>query len=176
MPEDYSIYNTNNTDEFNAKFLIMLEIKKYGEPILRKKTRIVENVDDEIRKLIDFMIQAMYQNQGIGLAANQIGLDLQIAVVDVGNGLKTLVNPKPIKSEGEQIDEEGCLSMPGVFFKIKRPKFIEVEILDRFGNLIKIKAQDLEARAICHEIDHLSGKLIIDRASFWQRLKYKLKI
>lgn len=152
----------------------MFNIKKYGDPILRKRTKPVGEVDDEIRKLISFMVQAMYENRGIGLAANQIGIDLQLAVVDAGDGLKILINPRLIKAEGQTDEEEGCLSFPGVFFRIKRPKAIEVETQDRMGRPIKIKAQDLEARAICHEIDHLNGKLIIDRIGWWQRLKYKL--
>lgn len=152
----------------------MLEIKKYGEPILRKRTQPVGEVDDEIRKLVSFLIRAMYQNKGVGLAANQIGLDLNMAVVDMGNGVKVLINPKIIVSSGEIIDEEGCLSLPGIFFKIKRPENIEVETLDKFGKVQKINAQGLEARAICHEVDHLNGKLIIDRIGFWQRLRYKL--
>ena len=108
------------------------------------------------------------------MAANQIGLDLQLAVVDAGDGLKILINPRLIKAEGQADEEEGCLSFPGVFFRIKRPKAIEIETQDRMGRPIKIKAEGLEARAICHEIDHLNGKLIIDRIGWWQRLKYKL--
>jgi len=154
----------------------MLEIKKHNEPILRKRAREVREVDDEVRKLIAFMVQAMYQNHGAGLAANQIGLDLRIAVVDAGNGLKILVNPKITKAEGEIYEEEGCLSVPGLFLKIKRPKYIEVEALDKIGRPIKINAQGLEARAICQEIDHLNGKLIIDYLNFWQKLRYKLGI
>ncbi|OGZ33386.1 MAG: peptide deformylase [Candidatus Portnoybacteria bacterium RBG_19FT_COMBO_36_7] len=154
----------------------MLDIKKHNEPILRKRAHEVPEVDDEVRKLIAFMVQAMYQNHGAGLAANQIGLDLRIAVIDVGRGLKILVNPKIIKSDGATYEEEGCLSIPGLFLKIKRPKYIEVEALDRYGRPIKIKVQDLEARAICQEIDHLDGKLIIDYMGFWQKLRYKLGI
>ncbi|MFH0852294.1 MAG: peptide deformylase [bacterium] len=154
----------------------MLEIKKFNEPILRKKTKPVDEVDDEIRKLASYMVQAMYQNQGAGLAANQIGLDLSMAVVDAGNGLKILINPKLLWAEGQSYEEEGCLSLPGVFFKIKRPKYIEIEALDKFGRRQIIKAQDMEARAICHELDHLDGKLIIDRIGFWQRLKYKFRL
>jgi peptide deformylase len=154
----------------------MLDIKKHNEPILRKKAREVQEVDDEIRKLIAFMVQAMYQNNGAGLAANQIGLDLRIVVIDAGSGLKILINPKITKAEGEILEEEGCLSVPGLFLKIKRPKYIEVEALDKFGRPIKIAAQDLEARAICQEIDHLDGKLIIDYMGFWQKLRYKLGI
>jgi len=154
----------------------MFEIKKYGDPILRKKTRPVGEVNEEIRKLIDFMVQAMYQHKGVGLAANQIGLDLQLAVLDAGNGLKVLINPKVISAKGKKIEEEGCLSFPGIFFKIKRPKTVEVETLDKTGQLIIIKAKDLEARAIFHEIDHLNGKLIIDYAGFWQKLKHKAKL
>jgi peptide deformylase len=154
----------------------MVEIKKYGESILRKKAGPVGEVNEEIRRLISFLAQAMYENNGVGLAANQIGLDLCMAVVDAGQGIKVLINPKVIKEEGQVKDEEGCLSLPGVFFKIMRPKFIEIEGLDRFGKPIKIKARDLEARVICHEIDHLNGKLIIDRISFWQRLRHKLNL
>ncbi len=153
----------------------MLEIKKYGEPILRKKTKPVGEVDDEIRKLINFMVTAMYENNGVGLAANQIGLDLNMAVLDAGNGLKILVNPKIIKTEGEQIDKEGCLSFPGVYFKIKRPKYVEAEALDKFGKLQIIKARDLEARAICHEIDHLNGKLIVDHIGLLNRIRFKFR-
>lgn len=150
------------------------EIKKYGEKILREKAKKVGEFNDEIKKIINQMAETMYQNQGIGLAANQVGLDLQIAVVDVGNGLKILVNPKITNKKGKTIDEEGCLSFPGIYFKIKRPRNIEVEALEESGSRIKIKAQDLEARAICHEIDHLNGKLIIDRAGLWHKIKYKL--
>ena len=154
----------------------MLEIKKHNEPILRKRAREVQEVDDEVRKLIAFMVQAMYQNNGAGLAANQIGLDLRIAVIDAGSGLKILINPKITKAEGEIIEEEGCLSVPGLFLKIKRPKYIEVEALDKFGRPQKINAQGLEARAICQELDHLDGKLIIDYMGFWQKLRFKLGI
>lgn len=154
----------------------MLGIKKYGDSILRKKTKPIENVDDEIRKLAGFMIRAMYENNGVGLAANQIGLDIQMAVVDTGDGAQVLINPKIIESQGETIDEEGCLSLPGVFFKIKRPEYVEVEALDNYGRMKKIKAQGLEARAICHEVDHLNGKLIIDRIGLWQRLRWRFKI
>lgn len=122
------------------------------------------------------MIRAMYENQGVGLAANQIGLDLNMAVIDTGSGVKVLINPKIISTSGEVIDEEGCLSIPGIFFKIRRPERVEIEALDTFGRLVKIKTQGLEARAICHEIDHLNGKLIIDRIGFWQKLKYRLNL
>ncbi|MDD5589770.1 MAG: peptide deformylase [Candidatus Portnoybacteria bacterium] len=153
-----------------------MEIKKYGERILRKKTRPVAEVNDEIRQLVAFMVKEMYAHQGVGLAANQIGIDLNLAVVDVGNGVRILINPKILKAEGQTVEEEGCLSLPGKFFKIKRPQYVEVEALDRFGRLKKIKAQDYEARAFCHEIDHLNGRLIIDKAGFWQRLKYRFKL
>jgi len=154
----------------------MLEIKKNNEKILHKKTRAIENVDDEIKKLVNFLVQAMYQNKGVGLAANQIGLDLAMAVVDAGNGLKILINPKIVKSKGQIIEEEGCLSLPGVFLKIKRPQFVEIEALDKNGRRQKIKARDLEARAICHEVDHLNGKLIIDRMGFIKRWRHKVGI
>ena len=154
----------------------MFEIKKHNEPILRKRAKEVAEVDDEVRKLIAFMVQAMYQNNGAGLAANQVGLDMRIAVVDAGQSLKILVNPKIVKTEGEIIEEEGCLSVPGLFLKIKRPKLIEVEALDKYGRPIKITAQGLEARAICQELDHLDGKLIVDYMGFWQKLRYKLGI
>lgn len=151
-----------------------MEIKKYGEKILRKKTQQVKNVDDAIRNLISLMVKEMYAHQGVGLAANQIGIDLNVAVVDAGNGVKVLVNPRIIRAEGEAQDEEGCLSLPGKFFKIKRPRSVEIEALDRFGRVQKIKARDFEARAFCHEIDHLNGRLIIDKVGFWPKLKFRL--
>ena len=154
----------------------MLEIKKHNEKILHKKTRAIEDINNEIKKLVDFMVKAMYQNQGVGLAANQIGLDLCMAVVDAGNGLKILINPKIIKTKGQILDDEGCLSLPGVFLKIKRPQFVEVEAFDKNGRSIKIKARDLEARAICHEVDHLNGKLITDRVGLIKKLRYKVGI
>lgn len=151
----------------------MLEIKKYGEPILRKKAKPVGKIDPEILKLIDYMIQAMRQNQGVGVAANQIGIDLRIAVVDAGNGLKILINPEIIKARGKSVKDEGCLSFPGIYFKIARPEIVEMKTLNKKGEEVILKAQGLEARAFCHEIDHLNGKLIIDHLSFWQKLKFK---
>jgi peptide deformylase len=119
------------------------------------------------------MARVMYHIGGIGLAANQVGIDKSMAVVDVGDGLYKLVNPRIVKKEGAQILEEGCLSVPGVFVKVKRAKKVEVKALDESGNPVTIKAEGLMACCLQQEIDHLNGKLIVDYASLLQRLKIK---
>jgi peptide deformylase len=154
--------------------MAILEIKKYPDPILRKKCQEVKEMTEEIRDLFQDMIQTMTKNQGIGLAAPQIGILKRIIVVQTENATQAFINPKIIK-ESKEIDlgEEGCLSFPGLFLKIKRAKEVEVKALDIKGNEIRIKAEGLVARIFQHEIDHLDGILFIDRISFWQRLKIK---
>lgn len=149
---------------------MILQIKKYPDPILRKKCQEVSEITDKVRKLIDDMIETMYRHQGVGLAAPQVGVEKRIIVVDVGKGLKILINPKIIHSSGKSIGKEGCLSLPGLYLKIKRAKEIVVEGLDKNGQTIKLKVRGFLARAIQHEIDHLNGILIINRLPWWQRI------
>ncbi|MBU2036905.1 peptide deformylase, partial [Patescibacteria group bacterium] len=152
---------------------MILDIKTYPDKALAKKTKLVGEVNAEIKKLIDDMVETLYARRGAGLAANQVGESKRVAVVDDGQGLLILVNPKIIKKKGETVMAEGCLSFPGVQLEIKRPEKIEVEYLDKNGQLKKLKTQDLLARVICHEVDHLDGKTMLDRLPLLKRLKMK---
>lgn len=138
-------------------------ILKDEDPTLRKKSRVVENIDTRIVTLMDDMVDTMYAADGVGLAAPQVGVLKRIIVVDVGDGIIELINPELIDSWGEQIDTEGCLSIPGVTGDVSRPQGVKVRGLNRKGESIEIEGTDLLARALCHEIDHLDGVLFTDR-------------
>lgn len=138
-------------------------IRKHGDEILRKKSRKVEEINDRILTLLSDMQETMYEADGVGLAAPQVGILKRIAVIDVGSGPINLINPEIIETEGEYIDEEGCLSIPGEQGKVLRPKKVKVKALNEKGEEIIIEGEDLLARAMCHEIDHLDGILFIDR-------------
>jgi len=137
-------------------------IVKDGDEVLRKICRPVEKFDDKLSMLIDDMFETMYKANGVGLAAPQIGLLKRIAVIDVGEGPHEFVNPRIIDASGEQTDTEGCLSCPGVWGTVSRPNFVTVEAYDRNGDRFILSASELFARAICHEFDHLDGKLFKD--------------
>lgn len=141
------------------------EIRLSGDEILRKKSREVTEVDDRIRSILNDMDETMHEANGVGLSAVQIGILKRLVVIDTeydGSPSIKLVNPKIIKAKGSQEVEEGCLSFPNQFAKVVRPEEVIVEALDENGKPIKIKAKDLLAEALCHEIDHLDGKLFID--------------
>ena len=145
-------------------------------PILKKKSQKIQEIDTEIKELCQDMSQIMVEKQGIGLAAVQIGELKRVVLTQTENGLKFFINPEIIeKSKEIDVFEEGCLSLPGVWLKIKRAKQIEVKFLNMQGKEESIKAEDLLARILQHEIDHLDGKLIINRINFWQKLKLKTK-
>lgn len=132
---------------------------------LRKKSRIVSNFDDKLAVLLDDMIETLHSmKNAVGLAAVQIGVLKCAAVIDVGEGVIELVNPKIVEKKGEQNEVEGCLSFPGVQKNVKRPSVVVVEAYNRKGEKIKIKGEGLLARALCHEIDHLNGIVFLDRA------------
>jgi peptide deformylase len=151
------------------------KIIKYPDPILRKKCEEVRGVTEEIRSLGFEMIEIMTENEGIGLAAPQVGELKRIIVVQTEKGSEIFINPKIIKKSKETIiNEEGCLSFPGLFLKIKRAKEVEIEALNERGEKIQVRAEGLPARIFQHEIDHLDGILFIDRLSFWQKLKLKI--
>lgn len=139
-----------------------LTILKFPEAILRKKAAKVTKVTDAERLILIEMADAMYLNQGVGLAAVQVGINKQLAVIDIGDGLIKFINPAIVKKEGSELEEEGCLSCPGVSVRIKRAKKVVAHFLDEKGEFVELKASGLLARAIQHELDHLSGKLIID--------------
>lgn len=139
------------------------QIRKYGDDILRKKCRKVETVNDRMKTLLDDMLETMYINKGVGLAAPQVGILRRAIVVDVGEGAIKLVNPEIMESEGSQIDYEGCLSIPGASGKVDRPQRIKVKAIDENGKEIVFEKTGYFARALCHEIDHLDGTLFIDK-------------
>ena len=141
-------------------------IRLEKDEILKKKSREVENINDEKNQtLIDDMIETMYKYNGVGLSAVQVGVLKRIVVIDIddGTGVKVLINPIITKEKGEQEVEEGCLSFPNQYAKLIRPKEVTVEALDRYGKKIVIKAKDLLAQAIAHEVDHLNGIVFVDR-------------
>jgi peptide deformylase len=151
---------------------MVFEIIKYPNPILRKKCEKVESLTPEVKKIIEDMIETMRKNCGVGLAAPQVGILKRIIVVETSEGPRGFVNPKIVKeSKEKEAMEEGCLSFPGLFLKVKRTKEVEIETLDENGK--RMKVQGLSARVLQHEIDHLDGILFIDKISFWQRLKLK---
>ena len=141
------------------------QIREEGDEILKKKSREIEVVDDKLQILIDDMIETMHKYNGVGLAAVQVGVLKRVLVIDLydDKGVIVLINPEIIKTKGEQEVEEGCLSFPNQFAKIIRPMEVVVEALDRNGKKIKIKAKELLAQAICHEVDHLNGEVFIDK-------------
>jgi len=158
--------------------MAILEIKKFNEPVLRKRAKRVSKVDKEIRELIVDMAQTMAKGQGIGLAAPQIGVLRRVIVIHgqfQGQRILGLINPKITeKSKEKEKDMEGCLSFPGIVLEIKRAKEVEVNGLDINGKKIKLKAKGLLARILQHEIDHLDGIVFYNRLSFIKRMKFKL--
>ena len=153
-----------------------MHIRIYGDPILRKKALLVDKIGLEEKKLFEDMAQTMYAAKGVGLAATQVGVKKQVMVIDVGSGLLKLANPKILKAQCKRLGEEGCLSFPEITVKITRPEKIVVEALDQNGAKVKIDAQGLLARVIQHEVDHLSGVVIIDRIGIRQRLLIAKKL
>ncbi len=140
-------------------------IREDGDEILRKKCRTVEVVDNKVKQLVEDMLETMYKYNGVGLAAPQVGVLKRVVVIDIddGNGPYVLINPEIIKEKGEQEVEEGCLSFPNKFGKIIRPAEVTVKAWDIDGKEYKIKAKELLAQAISHEVDHLDGILFVDK-------------
>ncbi|MDD2627348.1 MAG: peptide deformylase [Clostridia bacterium] len=139
-------------------------IRNDTDELLRKKSRNVEEIDNKVRELVLDMLDTMYDKDGVGLAAPQVGILKRIVVYDIGEGPKVLINPIIEKATGKQCGEEGCLSSPNVFGEVDRPEKIVVKAYDIDGKEIKVKATELEAIVICHEIDHLNGVLFLDIA------------
>ena len=137
-------------------------IVKIGDPILAKTSRKVEKFDDRLAQLLDDMRETMYQANGVGLAAVQVGILRRAIVIDCGDGYIELVNPEIISSEGEQFEEEGCLSLPGQVGVTCRPMTVRVKAQDRNGKWCIYKGEALKARCFCHEIEHLDGHLFVE--------------
>ena len=156
-------------------------ILKFGAPELQRESEPVETFDRELQELARDMLETMYSAPGIGLAAPQVGVNLRLLVVDVSAGEERgnqiiLVNPEIIEAEGEQKGEEGCLSIPGFTAMVNRPQWIRIAGQDLRGKPLELEAEDLLARALCHEVDHLDGVLYLDRISFFKRDLIKRKI
>jgi peptide deformylase len=146
-----------------------LDIYLLDAPILRQETTPVQGVTDVHRRLIDDMFETMYAARGIGLAATQVGRIERVCVVDVADQPYALVNPEIVTSDGEQTGEEGCLSIPEIYGDVTRAQHVVVRALDRTGAPFEIDAEDLLARCLQHEIDHLHGRLFIDYLSLVKR-------
>jgi peptide deformylase len=159
---------------------MLREILQYPDPLLRRKAQPVDTVTDEIRTLVDDMAETMYHAPGIGLAATQVGVVKRVVVVDLSearNQLQVFINPEIYASDGEQIMEEGCLSVPGIFESVTRAGHLRVRALDRDGQPFELEASGLLATCIQHEIDHLDGKVFVDHLSRLkqQRIRKKLE-
>lgn len=137
-------------------------IRTEGDPVLSKKCRPVEEITPRIRELITDMLETMYDACGVGLAAPQVGILKRIVVIDVGEGPIILINPEIVESSGEQTGEEGCLSVPGMSGQVTRPNYVKVKALDMDMKEAEYEGEELLARAFCHEIDHLDGKMYVD--------------
>ncbi len=153
------------------------EIRTYPNPILKKKAEEIKEINEEVKKLSRDMIETMKANQGIGLAGPQIGESKRIIIVQTEQGPVCFINPEIVKKSKEtEVVEEGCLSVPGVFLKIKRAKEVEVSALNLQGKKVYIKAKGLVAIIFQQEIDHLNGILIIDKISRFQRWRIRNKL
>ena len=145
--------------------MALREIRLDTDPILRKQSREVKEITDRIKVLVEDMIETMYDADGVGLAAPQIGILKRICVIDIYDetGVKVLINPEIVEQTGEYLDTEGCLSIPGVSGYVERPEYTKVKALNLEGEEYFIEGEGLLSRAICHELDHLNGVLFIDK-------------
>ena len=139
------------------------KIREFGDSVLRKECKEVKEVTGRIRTLVEDMIDTMYESNGVGLAAPQVGVIKRIVVIDVGDGPIIMINPKILEADGEQYGTEGCLSLAGKMGYVRRPNHVKACAYDLDMNYYEIEGEELLARAICHELDHLDGVLYIDR-------------
>jgi peptide deformylase len=161
------------------------EIRKYPDPVLHTKTARVEAVDSGLQQLIDDMIETMYAAPGVGLAANQVGVSLQLAVIDITSReereqgrqrpVVVIINPEILSMEGSVAEEEGCLSIPDYAETVKRAVKVRVRAQDRKGKVFELETEGLMAKALQHEIDHLNGLLFVDRLSPLKKSIFKRK-
>lgn len=143
--------------------MALREIRLLDDPILRKKSRVITEINDRTKELLDDMIDTMREAEGVGLAAPQVGVLRRAVVIDVGEGPIKLINPEILEVKGEVVDVEGCLSIPGRSGKVPRPEWVKIKYLDIEGTEKTLEGTGLLARAICHELDHLDGILYIDK-------------
>lgn len=143
------------------------QILTVGEDILTKKCREVTEINDRILSILDDMADTLYDSGGVGLAAPQVGILRRIVVIDIGDGLIELINPEIISAKGSQTDNEGCLSYPGKYGLVTRPNVVTIRAMDRNGETFEMTGEGLLARAFCHEIDHLDGKMFMNLVTQW---------
>jgi peptide deformylase len=161
--------------------MAILPIRLHPDPVLRVKCATVETFDEELKALAEDMIQTMNAAPGVGLAACQIGRGIRLAIVDPSAGedpaaLHVLVNPEIVEDRGRVVDDEGCLSIPGITDKVARPAYVKIEAQDLDGKPIALEGEGLMARVICHEVDHLNGVLFIDRLTGLRKERAKRKL
>ena len=142
--------------------MVIRRILTVEEPILRQKTKKVRDFDASLHRLLDDMLETMRDAPGIGIAANQVGVPLQVAIIELEDTITELINPQVVRASGEVVDWEGCLSIPGFVAEVTRHEKVTVKARDRNGKEFRVKGEDLFARALQHEIDHLNGILYID--------------
>jgi peptide deformylase len=161
--------------------MALREICTYPDPVLRNKTSRVERIDSTLERLIEDMVETMHAAPGVGLAANQVGVPLQLAVIDLSSRedeeqrhpLLVIINPELIVMEGSVLEEEGCLSIPDYAEKVRRAARVKVRAQDRTGKQFELEAEGLMAKALQHEIDHLNGLLFVDRLSSLKKHLFK---
>jgi peptide deformylase len=158
----------------------VLKIHKYGEPVLKKKCLPVKEITPQIKELIADMLETMYANMGLGLAANQVGALDRICVIDVRPEGKrkpiVLINPKIVEKKGVVTEEEGCLSFPGIAAEIKRNRNVKVSAINETGMPIVVEAKDMLSKALQHELDHLDGIVFINKLPFYKKIKVQYEI
>ena len=162
-----------------VSLLSILTILEFPDERLRKKAAVVKTVDDKIKRLIDDMLETMYESKGVGLAATQVDVHQRIIVIDVSeekNDPLFLINPEILEKDGIKESEEGCLSVPGFYEKVNRAEHIRVKALNREGQSFEFEARDLLAVCVQHEMDHLNGKLFVDYISSLKRQRIKKKL
>ena len=143
--------------------MALREIRVEGDPVLAKVCKEIKEVTPRIQDLIEDMIETMYDANGVGLAAPQVGILKRLVVIDVGEGPIVMINPQIVVTEGEQTGDEGCLSVPGKAGVVTRPNYVKARFFDEEMNECEVEGEGLLARAICHELDHLEGHLYVEK-------------
>jgi peptide deformylase len=159
---------------YDDRRMTTFAIRQYGDPVLRSATKEIEEIDAAVAKLAQDMIETMRAAPGVGLAANQVGVQRRMFVYEVGDGpAVVVVNPRIVESSGEWTYDEGCLSVPGLSWPIVRPNRVHLVGYDLDGNELSIEAEELEGRVFQHEVDHLDGTLLVERLDEEQRREAK---
>ena len=149
--------------DFREEKMAIRQIRILGDPILTKKCKEIREVNDKVVQLVDDMLETMYEADGVGLAAPQVGILKRLVVIDIGDGPLVMINPRILEFSGSQTGDEGCLSYPGKAGVVTRPNYIRAAYTAEDGEEYEIEAEELLARAICHELDHLDGHMYVEK-------------